>query len=175
MLKSIVYKRLNSVPGFYFMYSYLILCQYLICALDNQLWTEQDINMYYVRLLPLFTKNMTSWYFLLSCYKTYTIITHAYATLLKCVWVFSEEKLDRKRTQLFSQIATNALELVEYENNLTAVFSPALLSEFFVEKMRATVHEQLLWKLSYLLKKPQTLSCIRFAWINVSDSYVSTN
>lgn len=40
---SIVYKRLDLVPGFYFMYAYLVLCQYLICALDNQLWREQDI------------------------------------------------------------------------------------------------------------------------------------
>lgn len=42
------------------------------------------------------------------------MITYAYATLLKYVWVFfPEETLDRKQTQLFSQFATNALELVE--------------------------------------------------------------
>lgn len=43
ILKSVVYKRVDSVPGFYFMCAHLILCQYLICALDNQLWREQDI------------------------------------------------------------------------------------------------------------------------------------
>lgn len=41
--KSIEYKRLDSVPGFYFRCAYLILCQYLIRALDNRLWREPDI------------------------------------------------------------------------------------------------------------------------------------